>query len=383
MTIKLKTVLVIISSFFIFALIILYFSNRNYQRNIEFISSEAIDNARISFKNLQVNDTKMLSSTLEGLLVDDSIRNTFSKRDRKKLLELTSPLFTKLHEKYSITHFYFIDPPPSSKCFLRVHTPEIFDDEIKRATYISSIKSGTFGSGLELGKTAFALRVVHPVYNSGKLIGYMELGEEIEHFLQTMKSQTNDEFGFIVAKDKIDKNEYLTMRKNNNLTDNWDEMKDVIITGKTMKDDTLLNINIDLSAIPDKGMILGNLKQGKNMFIKGLFPVIDANSEKVGAIFVLHDISNDYNMMKKTQIAIIMIVVIMSIFISVLLIILLNNLIFSRLHSMNEAAIRVVGGDYDFPIKVHNDDEIGEFESLFEQFRVVFVDTIKQISSKK
>jgi hypothetical protein len=53
---------------------------------------------------------------------------------------------------------------------------------------------------------------------------------------------------------------------------------------------------------------------------------------------------------------------------------LLTRLIFRRLDNIVMVATRVVGGDYATEITVSSDDEVGQFELLFEQFRCVFVD---------
>jgi hypothetical protein len=40
----------------------------------------------------------------------------------------------------------------------------------------------------------------------------------------------------------------------------------------------------------------------------------------------------------------------------------------------------VVGGDFESEIKVSADDEVGQLEELFEQFRQVFVNILSQFS---
>jgi len=44
-----------------------------------------------------------------------------------------------------------------------------------------------------------------------------------------------------------------------------------------------------------------------------------------------------------------------------------------------ESGKRVVGGDFQTEIKVSSDDEVGQLEGLFEQFRRVFVDVLKDL----
>jgi len=62
-----------------------------------------------------------------------------------------------------------------------------------------------------------------------------------------------------------------------------------------------------------------------------------------------------------------------------LVIMLLNSLIFRRLEHIIVIATRVVGGDYESEIRVGSNDEIGQFEHLFEQFRCVFVDVLSHV----
>lgn len=63
----------------------------------------------------------------------------------------------------------------------------------------------------------------------------------------------------------------------------------------------------------------------------------------------------------------------------VVFLILLNRWVFRRLAHIINVATRVVGGDYQTEIKVTTEDEIGQFERLFEQFRRVFVDVLSHV----
>jgi HAMP domain-containing protein len=58
---------------------------------------------------------------------------------------------------------------------------------------------------------------------------------------------------------------------------------------------------------------------------------------------------------------------------------LLSRLIFRRLERIIHEATRVAGGDYGTEIKVSSEDEVGQLEQLFEQFRQVFVDVLSYI----
>jgi signal transduction histidine kinase len=65
----------------------------------------------------------------------------------------------------------------------------------------------------------------------------------------------------------------------------------------------------------------------------------------------------------------------------ILLLTLLDRLIFRRLVHVIRAATRLVGGDFKTAIKIDSDDEVGQLEQLFEQFRHIFVELMKQMTA--
>jgi signal transduction histidine kinase len=96
-------------------------------------------------------------------------------------------------------------------------------------------------------------------------------------------------------------------------------------------------------------------------------------------MFVVRDISGVYVAMRHTQ-NILVLLIIVSLTVGILLVLtLLNRLVFQRLRHIITVATRVVGGDYESEIQVGSDDEVGQFEQLFEQFRRVFVDLLTHL----
>lgn len=380
-SIKFKVIFTIILSLAIGAFAIIALLNKSYENNINLIAEESIKISEEAFINLEKNDTNMLSSTLEALLENDEYKQLFKEKNFEKLYEVTSPLFNSLKERYRITHWYFHNPEPDSTNFLRVHNKGKNGDVIKRVTYVNSAQSKAFASGKELGKTAFALRVVHPYYDQDELLGYLELGQEIDHFLGIMKEQTGNDYGLLIKKEFLDEKEWESVRASKNLPNNWADQEDVLVVDKTTDDENLMEFEGDIESIPDGGLVLEEINQGDSVFVRGIFPIYDAANKKVGGVFVLHDITSLYNEMKAMQTKAIALIVALMIIISAVIIVMFNKLIITRLNNMIEVATRVVGGDYNTKIIPSANDEIGKFESLFEQFRTVFVSLVDELSS--
>jgi signal transduction histidine kinase len=93
----------------------------------------------------------------------------------------------------------------------------------------------------------------------------------------------------------------------------------------------------------------------------------------------VHDISATYVAMRHTR-NILVIVTVATLALGMFLVLtLLDRLVFRRLDHIIRIATRVVGGDYESNIQVSSEDEVGQIELLFEQFRCVFVDVLSHV----
>jgi hypothetical protein len=249
---------------------------------------DAVRGAASAFAKLEKADVDMLSKALDKLVADPALITPFLARDREKLLAVAKPIFDKLKAENQITHFYFLDTEPARTCFLRVHKPEQFGDRVDRDTLLAAIATQKIGYGKELGKTAFALRVVKPVRSGGKVVGYMELGEEIDHFFERMKRQTDDDYGLLVDNQHVDRAELARVRND----DRWDERPDVVLINSTMWDEKRIDLGMPLAKLPAGGIVLDEWRDDPHTYVGGAFPVKNAVGHVVGALFVRHRVAD-------------------------------------------------------------------------------------------
>ena len=131
--------------------------------------------------------TRALAALHLPLLHNDALIAAFKASDRERLLELSTPLYETLNARYGITHFYFSDP--HRVALLRVYDPNRYGDRFERFTALEAERTGQTAAGIELGSLGtFTLRVVQPVFDDAQLIGYLELGKEIEDILEAVIS---------------------------------------------------------------------------------------------------------------------------------------------------------------------------------------------------
>src|SRR5512133_786347 len=239
-----------------------------FESQVKRAGVEALVSAASEFESQERSEIEKLSSTLDALLANDAIAAAFVARDRARLLALCAPLFETIRSRDRITHWYFIESPPTKTVFLRVHRPELHGDVVERPTLANAIATGDVGAGKELGQTAFALRVTRPWIRDGKVIGYMELGEEIDHFLTAMKSRTGDEYGILVKKQFLDEkawSQILGARANT-----WNDRPDVVVVDTTIFNLGIADFQGDLAGLPDRGRTLEEIILEDKAWIRGI-----------------------------------------------------------------------------------------------------------------
>lgn len=262
--------------------------------NVELITKTSIKTARKAFLDLEKSTANMLSAALKSLLVNDTIAAQFFARDREALYRVCFPLFKNLKNQNRITHWYFLNPEPEKTCFLRIHSPHLYNDLITRITLDNCIKTKSLTVGTDMGKTALALRAVHPFYYKNQLIGYMELGIQIEDFLEMLKEQTGNEYCLLLKKKYLDQDKWISITTEKALRNNWDDMKYLLLVYSTWECgylDRFKKALLNIEHITDEGIVLEKISRDNNYFVRGIFPFYDAAGRKVGGVLSLKEIT--------------------------------------------------------------------------------------------
>lgn len=359
---------------------LVYYSFVNTQENVQHaINDGAIKNSKDMFYSIEDNDIKMLSSTLEVLLANNELRDAYLGNNREDVYNYGQPIFSKLKEEFGITHFYIHYPNGTN--FIRLHSKEQFGDKITRKTFVEAVQTKGFGSGLELGKTAFALRVVHPYYNGTKLIGYIELGEEIDHFLNDMKKHTGNEFGMFIRKEFIKHEDWKSMREINGLKDNYNDLPKYLVIDSTTDAISSFAVNNEdkLSVTQPEGNSIDKFQMGTSTYITGGFPLYDASGQDVGTILVVNDITSLENTAKSNEKFVLITSIIAAVVISLILVLLVNKYILKPIDNIVDATTRVAGGDFSAEIKAFSNDEIGDLAMMIDAFKRILVGTAKEL----
>jgi hypothetical protein len=251
-----------------------------------------------------------------------------------------------------------------------MHRPDAYGDVLKRAPLAEAVRTQATAAGKCLGKTAFALRVARPWRVGGRVVGYMELGEEMDEFLRRMKTQTGDDYGLVLDARQLESRDWLAVRgapPGSALTG-----QPVLVDGTT--DDRILGFRGSIEDLPEDGAVLGMVEDDGSSRMRGAVPVRDAAGRRVGALVVLHDVTASRHLVERQRLWILVVVLGTAPAAALLLYLLLHRLVFRRLAQMTarmlDATTRLsagedaVGPEPAGPAR----DEIGNFEAFFGHF---------------
>jgi signal transduction histidine kinase/CheY-like chemotaxis protein/HPt (histidine-containing phosphotransfer) domain-containing protein len=261
-----------------------------YQDNLNRSSQQAMEEVTGGLAILEKEQSRMLEALGQVLLRDTSLRPALKALDRGRLLADYEQIFAKLQIDHGLTHFYFSGP--DRVCLLRVHQPARRGDRIDRRTTQEAERTGKTATGLEIGPLGtFTLRSVQPVYDGGELIGYLELGKEIEDILATLHKVYSTEIALAIHKEVLVQNAWEAGMKMLGRETDWNRFPVHAMIFSSLpvfpaELDPFINIQEHIHGDTSADMDF----DGRSWRVNST-PMIDASGAQVGELFLMHDMT--------------------------------------------------------------------------------------------
>jgi diguanylate cyclase (GGDEF)-like protein len=263
-------------------------------------------NAAQEFYNNNIHyDANALRAIMDTLRHDDRLNEVFASYDRKAILEHTETLFKELKRDYNVTHFYFTKPDRTN--LLRVHSPERHGDKIDRVTTLRAEEYGELVYGVELGVLGtLTLRVVSPWHDkqTGQLIGYIELGMEVDHIV----SRLSDIFGFdvfvMIHKDVLDRHKWETGMKTLGRAFDWERFNQVVQSAELPREVPQVLLDwFERDEIGYRNEVVALERDGLSYRFMSI-PIKDVSGRDVAQIILLADVSIETGIAERTTLVV-------------------------------------------------------------------------------
>ena len=286
--IKLHLLLPLTLMLMAFIFVFIYGTSREEATHIAEDYQRSAQTALLNYHSALHSEVKILSTALDFLQHDESLRRSLVSRDRKTAMDYAAPIFERLRSQFLITHFYLLTP--ERQVLLRVHEVSRHGDTISRFTAMQAEKTGKPASGIELGALGtFTLRVVYPLYDASGLIGYIELGEEIEHVVNNLMSTSGVDLSIVIDKHFLSRKDWEEGMQMLEHDADWDLLPAYVETYSSMQIPTQI-LKQMLFSTPDRDGDEGYDIGDKHYYLT-TYPLIDAGEQEVGKLLVLRDMS--------------------------------------------------------------------------------------------
>jgi len=240
------------------------------------------------YENFQTHETGKLSSTIKAIMGDEEMMQAFVRRDREGLIRSAAPLFEELKREEEITHFYFTGPDGVN--FLRVHDPERYGDKIERLTMREAQRTGMESHGMELGPLGtFTLRVVRPWKYGGRLLGFIELGIEVEHIIEEMSTHLDSSVFLFLRKELLDRKSWEEGMKMFGRNYSWERFPETVAVEEIKGIPEI--VAKDMAARRDVACCHEISASGANYRIT-VMPLMDAGGRQVGHLSLARDVTS-------------------------------------------------------------------------------------------
>ncbi len=245
-----------------------------------------------------VHNRAMLHAVMEVIQLDPALYRALARKDRAELMARTMPTFPGLNEKFHIAQFYFSGPDRVN--LLRVHRPEQHGDVIDRYTTLEAERTGVMARGVELDPDGnLTLRMVHPWYLEPSwhigppehLIGYFELGMDVDHILRGVQDFLGVPVVVLISKQYLERAAWETGMRKRGRTPDWDRFPETVLNLQATHD-VAPAIAAALArfpaAEPDAAI---EAEQGRESYRLTAAPLADAAGRPVAWMVAVIDVS--------------------------------------------------------------------------------------------
>jgi len=217
--------------------------------------------------------------------------------DRKALLHRARPLYEHLRRQYGVTHLYFVDP--IGRVLLRMHDPQRYGDEIDRAVFRRADRTGHEVSGVELGRLGtLALRLVSPWRGvdgtgarSGPLLGYVEIGIDVDEIAQHIGGLVHGRLAVVVPKALLTRADWTAGARIVGYGSDWERFEHLVVAARDSRPfPGELERYLKHARLPDARTVLdipGSAPGRRVLFV----PVTDISGRHVADLVALMNIS--------------------------------------------------------------------------------------------
>jgi len=232
-----------------------------------------------------------LATTLQPIAADARVRQALRQGDTDALASFMDLLFAALQQAGGVSRFSVYDA--EGVCRVCLHASGPCSEQTTAGVVEASGDLGQPWTSLELGPLGtFTLRAVQPIVAGDEILGYVELGKEIEDALHSLHSRYGVQLAVVVRKEQ---EAWERGAADLGRADDWNRLENSVVIYASQG-----RLPDPFAAVADHGLSQGSLHQevrreieyGARTWRVSASPLHDTTGSEVACLLVLRDITD-------------------------------------------------------------------------------------------
>ncbi|MFP4550725.1 MAG: response regulator [Spirochaetales bacterium] len=204
--------------------------------------------------------------------------------------------YSDARDQLGLTHLSFFSA--DQHVIVRVHAPLNLDDVGPDHTLQRASRSGRVVGGLKIGELGLlALRVAMPVYLGYELVGFVEMGREIETILAQTDSTPGISLALTLDKDVLQRSVWERGMEFFQRESRWDELTDIVLT-YTSPDLETTGV-VDFVSHANRVAPPERVAFGESRYQVGAMPIEDQAGTRLGVLYAFRDVSAEIEQLSR------------------------------------------------------------------------------------
>ncbi|MCP4545163.1 MAG: PAS domain S-box protein [bacterium] len=263
---------------------------RDYSIVLNRLSEDVRLEGEASFLGLVEKEAQGLISLQSYLSRHDGFVEAMAATDRDALLALGQPLFKELESRRRLNYFDVIDKDRVT--VVRVHQPEKYGDFRSNHCLQEAERLGTESYGLELSRQmTLALNVCAPIHDGENLLGYLQLGLEIDTIVRDLPKANSKAYLIAINKAYVARENWQASMSRLGRNSDWARHSSYVIFDETLSltDDNLLEV---ISSEGSAGPLAATIKQDGGFYTAAFVPLVDSSNRQIGRLYIFGEASS-------------------------------------------------------------------------------------------
>ncbi|MCX6359853.1 MAG: response regulator [Armatimonadetes bacterium] len=239
------------------------------------------------------NRTLLLRAHADYIIQDETLMAAWALHDMRSLSSRSTAILDRLRPEYGVTHLTVFDP--SGVALWRAHEPWHRGDRVNRPALLAARATKEDAWGVEPGALgAITLRYVRPCSRGGRLLGYVEVGMQLDRALDRLAKDLQSELFIAIRKQRLTTSDLTDVRQALGSGRVWHDFRDFGIIGpKGLPVPRQVTAWYSAPHALTAQMPGMQTDAGGRVLTCGAIPAHDGAGHDVADIIVVHDVTDD------------------------------------------------------------------------------------------